>query len=99
MNSRPLSELNGAMLRYNDRADEMLLFTCPACASGHSILVCFQPPSIYDSGAVWKLSGMMPNITVTPSIDCSVPWTDEKGITHPPSCKFHGWVRNGVVEW
>lgn len=35
------------------------------------------------------------DLTLSPSIDCSKPWKDEKGVEHPSGCSFHGYIKNG----
>jgi len=85
-----LEKLEGEMIRYNERSDKVLRFVCPKCDSGHSILVNFELPPIYDSGAVWNKSGDISNLSVTPSINCDFP---------DSSCKFHGWIKDGNVTW
>lgn len=35
------------------------------------------------------------DLTLSPSVDCDIPWKDASGVLHPSDCKFHGFVRNG----
>lgn len=35
------------------------------------------------------------DLTLTPSINCDIPWKDEHGVEHESGCKFHGYIRNG----
>jgi predicted RNA-binding Zn-ribbon protein involved in translation (DUF1610 family) len=46
----------------------------------------------------WTMSGTsLDDLTLTPSINCDIPWTDKDGVAHPSSCKYHGFVTNGEV--
>lgn len=94
MNSKPLRELDAAFMVLDEQgiSQPVLVFICPACTDGHSIMVGWTEPSIYPSGAVWKKTGdTVDDITITPSINCDV--------GPDSSCRFHGWVTNGVVTW
>jgi len=65
--------------------DNCLFFTCPACNDGHSIRVSFYE----GARVVWKKEGdTLDDLTVSPSINCT-----------RSGCKFHGWIKNGVVSW
>jgi hypothetical protein len=35
------------------------------------------------------------DLTLSPSINCDIPWKDAQGVEHPSACKFHGYVKNG----
>jgi Family of unknown function (DUF6527) len=110
MPEKRLSELDGSIRSVAGRPqqDDCLLFDCPACNTGHMIMVSFMPPSLHLTGAIWKkVSGStIEDITLNPSIDAT-----PKRNLHPEmdeitwrryveqGCKFHGWVRNGTVSW
>jgi hypothetical protein len=90
MSERPLSELDPCFGPIDGARG--LVFDCPVCegVKAHSIAVTFDPPSLFPSGAVWKLvDGNPDTFTVSPSIDCSGSGT----------CSFHGFVDKGVVRW
>lgn len=94
MPEKPLRELDGEFFTITGRPNEkdVLYFECPVCPRGHGIMVSWLPPSLFPSGAVWQKSGnTVDDITITPSINCDV--------GPESSCKFHGWVTNGVVRW
>lgn len=97
---RALIDCGGEFIRLADQppgAEEALFFICPLCPGGHGIIVQWQGRSIYKSGVIWQKAGTtLTDITIAPSINCDVP-DPESGT--PSSCKFHGWVRNGVVQW
>ena len=98
MGSKTLKELEGEIcsLRGRPNKNDCLVFICPCCKGGHSIIVSWLPPSLFSSGAVWKKTGeTIDNITIHPSINCDVPNNDGS----PSYCKFHGWVKSGVVTW
>lgn len=71
----------------------------------HYIRVCFSNPRgtsvASDAFAGGKprrelVSGTsLDDLTLSPSINCDIPWKDADGVEHPSSCKFHGYVRNG----
>lgn len=93
-----LQLLHGEITSFAERKtkDDVLYFTCPLCPNGHGIVVSWEPPSLFPSGAVWKKTGTsIADITIHPSINCDVPGKDGT----PSSCKFHGWVQNGMVRW
>lgn len=47
----------------------------------------------------WTMSGTsIDDLTLTPSINCDIPWKDKDGVEHPSGCKFHGFVTNGDVK-
>lgn len=49
-----------------------------------------------DANPRWTMSGeWLDTLTLSPSINCDIPWKDAQGVEHPSSCKFHGFVRNG----
>jgi hypothetical protein len=45
----------------------------------------------------WKIESgsSLDDLTLSPSINCDVPWKDADGVEHPSSCKFHGFIKNG----
>lgn len=100
MNKKRLSKLAGEFTHLAERPDKVLIFVCPACSPGnnekgepigHSIMVCFAEPSLFSSGAVWtKTSESIETVTVSPSINCAVPSS---------KCTFHGWIKDGEVQW
>lgn len=71
----------------------------------HYISVCFSNPRgalvapdvIAGGKPRWEIvSGTtLDDITLSPSINCDIPWKDKDGVTHPSSCKFYGYIRNG----
>lgn len=71
----------------------------------HYIRVCFSNPRnapvagdvVAGGKPPWELvSGTsLDDVTVSPSINCDIPWQDEQGVSHESSCKFHGFVREG----
>lgn len=94
MPEKTLRELDGRILSLADRQtrNDLLYFICPVCPNGHGIMVTWVPPSIHIGGAIWSKAGeTVDDITITPSINCDV--------GPDSSCKFHGWVTNGVVRW
>lgn len=44
-----------------------------------------------------KSGTTLDDLTLTPSINCDIPWKDADGIEHESSCKFHGFIKNGDV--
>lgn len=70
-----------------------LFFQCPACEMRHSIRVPMSPEGIGKDrwgSPIWKRTGeTAETLTISPSINCS----------SPGGCKFHGWIKNGVVSW
>jgi hypothetical protein len=107
-----LSELNGRLrqIKQPSGLTEALSFTCPTCPEErrHTITVPWSGPSIFRSGDVWKLESApeIDVLTLSPSINCDVPpeygpgWSDEeKAEDERKRCRFHGWVRNGMVRW
>lgn len=113
MNARRLSDLHGRITRFTTQdsgaSPEGVVFTCPSCEKDnrrHSICVTWEPPSLFASGAVWKLEGSadVETLTVSPSINCDVPIVvvdpdTGKKETVESDCKFHGFIRNGEVTW
>lgn len=71
----------------------------------HYIRVCFSNPRgapvASDQFACgnprWEIvsGSSLEDLTLSPSINCDIPWKDKDGVDHPSSCKFHGWIRNG----
>lgn len=71
----------------------------------HYIRVCFSnprgaapAPDAFAGGKPrWELvSGTsLEDLTLSPWINCDIPWEDADGVIHPSSCKFHGFVRSG----
>lgn len=100
MQRKKLTELEGEFVHIINRPEaDVLCFICPVCEGGHSIMVSWNPPSLYEGGAVWKKTGdSLENVTIHPSINCDVPVTIN-GQVVPSGCKFHGWVKSGWVEW
>lgn len=84
----PLKELEPSW-----SVDGCLIFECPSCGPEAS---CFlgvptQVP-LREGGPVWGWNGKrdFDKVTLNPSINYDLPGS---------TCKFHGWVREGVVEW
>jgi hypothetical protein len=96
---RTLRELQGEIITLAGQPEgqrEALFFVCPICPDGHGIIVQWQGQSIYPSGVIWQRTGStLDDLTFSPSINCDVVYPDG----HLSECKFHGWVRNGGVEW
>lgn len=48
----------------------------------------------------WKLvkGTGLDDLTLSPSINCDIPWKDANGVEQPSVCKFHGYVRNGEAK-
>jgi len=74
----------------------------------HYIRVFFSNPSgeiapadadLRDDGTPnprWTMEGTtLDGLSLTPSINCDIPWKDKDGVEHESSCKFHGYVKNG----
>lgn len=76
----------------------------------HSILVLFSnprgiEPAPADAGPGleggrhprWTIEAgsTIDDLTLSPSINCDIPWKDAEGVQHESSCKFHGYVKNG----
>lgn len=70
----------------------------------HYIKVCFSNPRgaaaapvEYDDNPRWTIEAgsSLDDLTLSPSINCDIPWKNKEGVEHPSSCKFHGWVKNG----
>jgi hypothetical protein len=69
----------------------------------HYIMVCFAnpigasaAPTEFDHNPRWLMEGSsLDDLTLSPSVNCDIPWKDAAGVEHPSSCKFHGWVKNG----
>ena len=101
MNRKKLTGLQGEFVQIDKRPErDCLMFECPACDNGHMIMISWNPPSLFKSGAIWKKTGTtLEDVTISPSINCDVPWENSKGNMQESNCKFHGWVRNGQVEW
>jgi hypothetical protein len=81
-----------------------LLFLCPLTSSGHShsILVWFADSGVPPEASPkfrWAAHGSsIDDLTLAPSINLDVPYVDEKGVRHEPSCRWHGFVRAGVAS-
>ena len=66
-----------------------LRFECPACPKPHWVSIAISPHAeTRKDEHVWESFGSLQFLTVTPSID---------GTDH--GCKFHGWIKNGIVNW
>ena len=64
--------------------EEGMKFDCPACESPHGIRVYWA--GTHD--VLWEMRGQnFDDVSITPSIDGT------------PTCKFHGYVTNGMVSW
>lgn len=89
MTERTLRELDGEITQIDGR--DGVFFDCPCCTPTHGICATWSGPSLYPSGAVWRLEGEpnLDELTLTPSIDCS----------SSGHCTFHGWVQGGKVRW
>lgn len=108
MNRVKLSELHGEFFDHI-RGQPCLYFVCPSCKSkglhAHGIIVGWTAPSFFKSGAIWQKSGdTIQDVTISPSIDLTGSSEIEdsetgKMKTIPSTCSFHGFVRNGWVEW
>jgi hypothetical protein len=87
----PLAQLHPRWMRRNKTA---FRFDCPVCSSPHHIAVATSAPSLSPTGYIWTHVGGddFTNLTVNPSINCDVPELKTR-------CKFHGFIRNGMVSW
>lgn len=69
---------------------------------GHSIIVWFANagvPAEAHPAYRWTASGTgLDDLTLTPSINLDIPWVDAKGVQHPSSCSWHGFVTRGVAS-
>ena len=106
--TKSLSELNARIISIGGRPNRMdcLVFDCPVCEGqhDHGIMVSWHKPSQFENGSVWTRTVLahsegMEIFSLSPSINCDVPWKDEAGVEHASDCKFHGWVTNGMVSW
>lgn len=79
-----------------------LLFECPMPECSHSIIVWFRDSGVPPSASPkprWVAQGdSIDTLTLNPSINCDVPYIDEKGLTHPSSCKWHGFISGGSAK-
>ncbi len=104
MASVALKDLDGEICSVFGRPqdDDCLMFMCPVCKDdsgelkGHAIMVSFVPPSLFPSGAMWRVTAgsKVEDLTIEPSINCDVLINGQ-----PSDCKFHGFVRGGRVVW
>lgn len=87
MGVKKLTELGGEI-----RKGSRLLFSCPVCSSGHTIMISWIAPSVVKDGSIWKkINGSNINdITIRPSVNCDIKGSD---------CKFHGHITNGIASW
>ncbi len=92
MPERKLTELDPAWVA-EDGQRVGVSFECPADDGAHGIGVPFVKcdwSEGNDSKAVWQKTGeTFEDLSLSPSIDC----------TKSGYCKFHGWVKNGIVSW
>ena len=79
-----------------------LLFRCPLPACSHSIVVWFADAGVPPEASPkyrWQAQGnSLADLILSPSINLDVPYVDPKGVSHPPSCRWHGFVQNGVAK-
>jgi hypothetical protein len=89
---------------FHEQGDVMagaqgVLFVCPVPACSHSIIVWFADrgvPAEAHPAYRWAVSGSsLDDLTLSPSINLDIPFTDAKGVTHPASCRWHGFIQNG----
>jgi hypothetical protein len=84
------------------------MFQCPKCGEGHPrafsnpIGVTPTPENAHPRkdgtpNPRWKIESgsSLEDLTLSPSINCDIPWKDEQGVEHTSDCKFHGFVRGG----
>jgi len=78
-----------------------LLFDCPLL-DGHSIIVWFANSGVPTEASPhfrWAVVGTgIDDLTLQPSINLDVKYTDEKGVQHDPGCRWHGFVINGFAQ-
>lgn len=89
MNERRLSNLNGEITQVNGLA--AVFFDCPCCVDRPHSIVASWAGSLFEDAAAWRLESEpdLDVLTLSPSIDCTASGT----------CTFHGFVRNGMVQW
>ena len=76
----PEEPAHGVIYRMDS---EMIALGCPGCGHVSGMRVGNPKPPHSPS---WEMSGEMPTITLSPSINCV------------GCCGWHGWLRNGVFE-
>ncbi len=94
-----LKDLDGRIARFRaldaKAPSDGVSFNCPSCPPErrHKIAVNWSGPSIVAGGDLWKLESApdVAALTLSPSINCDV--------GRPDGCRFHGWVRKGIVQW
>lgn len=79
-----------------------LLFECPLPTCDHSIIVWFRDSNVPPEASPkprWVAQGdSIDNLTLSPSINLDVPYVDDKGVSHPSSCKWHGFITSGQAK-
>ena len=79
-----------------------LLFLCPMPECSHSVIVWFRDSGVPPEASPkprWVAQGScIDDLTLSPSINLDVPYIDEKGLTHPSSCKWHGFISGGQAK-
>lgn len=104
MNRVPLLDLGARWAPVEGRpSDDCLLFRCPSCRgkASHLVLVATQQPALSPGGGVWKVDGSrdLERVTLTPTINLTVPVELADGTQAESRCRFHGRIRGGAVEW
>lgn len=97
MSELKLRELDAEWWTRADSSEpEGVMFDCPVCAHrgapfGHTIMVPWKAPSPFTNGHLWTLHSAvdLDVLTLSPSVNLDL----------GGSCKFHGWVQNGMVRW
>jgi len=81
-----------------------ILFDCPLGTAdhSHSVLIWFrdcQVPPEASPKARWLAKGTcIDDLTLSPSINLDVPFIDAAGVSHSPSCRWHGFINNGFAK-
>lgn len=79
-----------------------LLFKCPLAKCSHFIVVWFRdcevPPEATPKPRWIAQGSCIDDLTLTPSINLDVPYVDADGVSHPPSCRWHGSINGGSAK-
>jgi hypothetical protein len=79
-----------------------LLFRCPRPGCTHSVIVWFADSGVPPEASPkfrWAAQGSsIDTLTLSPSINLDIPYIDEKGVSHAPSCRWHGFINGGVAK-
>lgn len=81
-----------------------ILFDCPlgTAAHSHSVLVWFRDCGVAPEASPkprWLAKGTcIDDLTLSPSINLDIPYIDSAGVSHEPSCCWHGFIDNGMAK-